>query len=76
MLEDRENDEMDDSEDNDDMNLLFDPVDEEEQESITADLKETIKSLHSSLNFDQRDELCYILDNIESVPWDWSKWVK
>jgi hypothetical protein len=76
MIDRDNNDEVDDNEDDEDTlgSTLFDDVDEEG--SVLADLKDTIKSLFKTLDYDQKEELIYILDNIESVPWDWKKWVK
>jgi hypothetical protein len=75
MLDRDNNDEADDNEDEDSIGCtLFDDVDEEG--SVLADLKDTVKSLFKTLDYDQKEELIYILDNIESVPWDWKKWIK
>lgn len=51
---------------------LFDTDRDEE----LSDLKYSIRALFKTLDYDQKEELVYILDNIESIPWDWKKWVK
>jgi hypothetical protein len=61
--------EYDDEEEND---SLFD-VDTDEE---ISDLKCSIRTLYKALDFDQREELVYILDNIESIPWNWKKWIR
>jgi hypothetical protein len=55
---------------------LGDLFDDDEDVSVFSDIRESIVSLYKSLDFDQKEELSYILDNIENVPWDWKKWVK
>jgi hypothetical protein len=53
---------------------LFDNTSEEDD--VFSDVKESIVSLYKSLDFEQKEEFEYIMDNLEDVPWSWRRWVK
>jgi hypothetical protein len=62
--------------DTEEESIVDDLFDDDEDISSFSDVKESITSLYKSLDFDGREELSYILDNIDNIPWDWRKWVK
>ena len=53
---------------------LFDNMNDEDV--VFSDVKESVINLYKSLDFEQKEDFHYIMDNLEDVPWSWRKWVK